>query len=186
MNITTDGLVAGPEGQLDWISPEMDELQLKQLNELTNSMDTIIMGRRMAEGFTTYWENVVDNQPDSPEYHHAKIFVDTPKIVFSHTVKSVKGKNTRVENGDLVEVVTKLKSLPGKDIIVYGGANFVSNLLKNNLIDDLYLIVNPVAIGAGLKIFQDKISLKLIDSISVPSGLLLNHYQQITDPEKES
>ena len=178
MNITADGFVAGPKGQLDWISTSMETPQLKLLTELTEGMDTIIMGRGMVEEFTTYWENVVDNQPDSPEYPFAKIFVDTPKIVFSGSAASVKGRNTHVENGGLVEAVAKLKSQPGKDMIVYGGANFVSNLLKEKLIDDLHLFVNPVAIGEGLSIFKDRVNLQLIHSIPFANGVIGNHYQQ--------
>jgi len=109
MNMTIDGFVAGPEGQLDWMTGPPDEKQLNLLSELTDSMDTILMGRKMSAGFTQYWEGVVDNNPDSPEYPYAKIFVDTPKIVFSKTVNTIAGRNVTVENGDLVDVVKKLK-----------------------------------------------------------------------------
>lgn len=84
----------------------------------------------MTEGFAGYWEHVVDNQPDSPEYQYAKIFVDTPKIVFSKTVAALKGRNVTVQNGDLVQSVKALKNQSGKNIIVYGGAHFVSELIK--------------------------------------------------------
>ncbi len=161
------------------MSPEMDILQLHLLKELTESMDTILLGRKMTEGFITYWENVVDNQPDSPEYPYAKIFVDTPKIVFSKTIKTVKGKNVIVENGDLVESVNNLKSQQGKDIIVYGGANFVSELIKNNLIDELNLFINPTAIGNGLKIFTDKSKFKLTNSTSYNNGVVVIQYKQL-------
>jgi len=179
MQMSVDGFVAGPEGQLDWMSSEMDILQLQLLKELTESMDTILLGRKMTEGFITYWENVVDNQPDSPEYPYAKIFVDTPKIVFSKTIKTVNGKNVTVENGGLIEAVSKLKNQEGKDIIVYGGANFVSELIKNNLIDELNLFINPTAIGSGLKIFKDRSKLKLINSTSYANGIVVNQYRQL-------
>ncbi len=180
MQMTVDGFVAGPEGQLDWGSPEMDPKQLQFLKELTESMDTILMGRKMTDGFITYWENVVNNQPDSPEYAYAKIFVNTPKIVFSKTVKTVNGKNIVVENSDLVESLNKLKNKKGKDMIVYGGANFVSELIKNNLIDELYLFINPTAIGNGLKIFNDRVKFKLINSTAYSNGIVANQYKQLT------
>ncbi|HET6225078.1 MAG TPA: dihydrofolate reductase family protein [Bacteroidia bacterium] len=179
MQMTIDGFVAGPEGQLDWMSPEMDILQLQLLKELTESMDTILLGRKMTEGFITYWENIVNNQPDSPEYTYAEIFVDTPKIVFSKTIKTVNGKNAIVENEDLVESVNKLKRQEGKDIIVYGGANFVSELIKNNLINELNLFINPTAIGKGLKIFTDRFNFKLLNSTSYPNGIVVNQYKQL-------
>src|SRR5438270_4353588 len=113
MQMTLDGFVAGPHGELDWMGAEMDTKQLHILQELTEGMDTILLGRKMTEGFTTYWENVVDNQPASPEYPYAKIFVDTPKIVFSKTTNSLRGRNVTVENGDLVEAVNRLKKETG-------------------------------------------------------------------------
>ena len=76
INISIDGFISGPGGELDWISQEMDRLQLERLQALTDGMDTIIMGRGMAGEFTSYWESVVDNQPESPEYSYAKIFVE--------------------------------------------------------------------------------------------------------------
>ena len=178
MNITIDGFVAGLKGEVDWMASPTDELQLKLLNELTESMDTMIMGRGMVNEFTTYWENIVNNEPNSPEYPYEKIFVDTPKIIFSRTVTSVKGKNTTVENDDLVQAINKLKRQSGKDIIVYGGANFVSNLLRNNLVDELYLFVNPLAIGEGLRIFHDRVNLSFINSTSYANGIIANQYQQ--------
>jgi dihydrofolate reductase len=167
--MSIDGYVAGPEGELDWMSPETDPLQLSVLKELTDDMDTIIMGRKMAEGFTSYWENVVNTQPDSPEYPYAKIFVETPKIVFSKTVKNVAGKNVTVENSDLVKSISKL----------YGGANFVSELIKENLIDELNLFVNPTAIGDGMKIFDGRFNFELVRSVSFSNGVVMNTYKQL-------
>jgi dihydrofolate reductase len=178
MQMTVDGFVAGPEGQLDWMCTEMNPLQLELLKELTESMDTILMGRKMAGGFSSYWENVVNNQPDSPEWPYAKIFVDTPKIVFSKSNTAVAGKNVTVESGDLVETVNELKSQVGKDMIVYGGAGFVSELIKNNLIDELNLFVNPVTIGVGLSIFTGRFRFKLLQSVSFANGIVFNRYVQ--------
>jgi dihydrofolate reductase len=180
MQMTLDGFVAGPEGQLDWMSQEMDQDQLNSLSLLTESIDTIVMGRKMAPGFASYWENVVNTQPESPEFPYAKIFVDTPKIVFSKTVKTVPGKNVIVENGDLVQSINKLKKQQGKDIIVYGGAHFVSELIKYNLIDELYLFINPVAIGKGLKIFHGQFKFKVLKSIPCSNGVVINQYKPVT------
>ncbi|MEO6914453.1 MAG: dihydrofolate reductase family protein [Chitinophagaceae bacterium] len=179
MNMTLDGFVGGPEGQLDWMTGEMEEKQLNALFELTDSMDTIIMGRKMTAGFTQYWEEMVNNQPDNPEFPYAKMFVDTPKIVFSKTQKHIDGKNVTVENGDLLNSVNKLKHQEGKDIIVYGGANFVSQLIKNGLIDELYLFINPVVIGNGLSIFKERFNFELISSEAFESGVMMNKYKQL-------
>ena len=127
MQISLDGFVAGPQGQLDWMTQSADEKQLNHLQKHTDGMDTILMGRKMADGLTTYWESVVDHNPNSPEYPYAKIFVDTPKIVFSKSIKSINGRNTTIEAGDLVKAVASLKKQTGKGIIVYGGANSFQN-----------------------------------------------------------
>ena len=176
MQMSADGFVGGPDGQLDWMTGDMDPEQLKPLMELTNSMDTIVMGRKMADGFTTYWEDVADNQPHNPEHPYAQIFVDTPKIIFSKTVNAAKGRNVTVENGDLVSVINALKQKEGKDIIVYGGAGFVSSLIDHKLIDELFLFVNPVSLGAGLRIFKGRTGLKLNRSAAFKNGVVLNEY----------
>jgi dihydrofolate reductase len=177
MNISIDGFISDQNGQLDWISQEMDSRQLEKLQALTDGMDTIIMGRKMAADFIEYWENVVDNQPDSPEYSYAKIFVDTPKVVFSKTMKNIVGRNLHVENGDLVYAVDKLKQQDGKDIIVYGGGTFVSALIDHQLIDELHLFVNPTALGSGLPIFQSHQAFTLVNSISCSNGIVINQYE---------
>ena len=175
MQITVDGFVAGPEGQLDWMTFDMDDKLLAFINHLTDTSDTILLGRKMTEGFVTYWERITAT-PDSPEYEFALKMVRTPKVVFSRTVKSVDGQNVRVENGPLVDAVTRLKNQPGKDIVVYGGATFVSALIQNRLIDELNFFVNPVAIGNGLRVFADRTPLSLVRSVSYASGIVVNTY----------
>lgn len=80
----------------------------------------------------------------------------------------------QVENGDLVTVVNTLKNQSGKDIIVYGGASFVSSLIDNNLIYDLHLFINPIAIGEGLSIFKNRRPLQLAGLVSYKNGIVIN------------
>lgn len=172
VQITVDGFVAGPNGELDWMTFSTDERIADRVNELTDSSDTILLGRKMTDGFIDYWTSVLEN-PESEEYTFAQKMIDIPKVVFSKTVTESKWVNTTVANGDLTEEVEKLKNSDGKDILVYGGANFVGNLIKNNLIDEYHLIVNPVAIGNGMSIFGEsikKLNLQLINSESFASG----------------
>lgn len=173
MQITVDGFVAGPQGQLDWMTWEMDEKLIAFISHLTDTSDTILMGRKMTEGFVNYWEGI---KPESPEFSFAKKMVDLPKIVFSRTVKSLPGRNVRVETRDLGESVNQLKKQPGKDLIVYGGATLVSSLIKSQLIDELNLFVNPIAISNGLRIFEDRVPLKLTSSTAYKSGIVVNTY----------
>lgn len=181
VQITVDGFVAGRGGELDWMAFEWDERSTTRVNELTDSSDTILMGRKMTDGFIDYWTSVLE-KPESEEYAFARKMIDIPKVVFSKTVTESKWINTTVANGDLVEEVEKLKNSSGKDIIVYGGATFVSSLIKNNLIDEFHLFVNPVALGKGMSIFGDldeKLKLKLITSESFASGEVELWYERL-------
>ena len=178
IQITIDGFVAGPNGELDWmwIPGERDETAFRKIIELADSCNTILLGRKMTPVFIAHWENVVDNLPDSPEQPLAQLMVNLRKIAFSHTETAIKGRNLEVENGDLAEAVLALKKQPGKDIMVYGGAGFVSSLISQNLIDEYYIITNPVAIGSGLSIFKERKILKLESSTPYKNGKVLNKY----------
>jgi len=176
MQITVDGFVAGPEGQLDWMTWDMDEGLISFINHLTDTSDTILLGRNMTDGFIKYWEHVI-TQPNSPEYSFGQKMVNIPKVVFSNTVARVDGQNVRVENGPIVEAVKLLKSHTGKDMIVYGGATFVSSLIENGLIDELNFFVNPVAIGEGMRVFGSRRPLKLTASTDYACGIVVNTYE---------
>ncbi len=173
--VTVDGYVAGPEGQLDWMTFDMDAGLLAFINHLTDTSDTILLGRKMTDGFIKYWEQVVTPK-DTPEHAFAEKMVGLPKVVFSKTRERVEGRNVRVENGDLADAVKQLKSRPGKDIIVYGGATFVSSMIEHGLIDEMNLFVNPVAIGSGMRVFKVKMPLKLAASTAYACGIVVNSY----------
>ena len=82
VQITADGFVAGPEGQLDWMTWEMDEKLKALISELADTSDILLLGRKMTGGFIRYWEHT-STQPESPDYLFARKMVDIPKIVFS-------------------------------------------------------------------------------------------------------
>src|SRR5215469_3808945 len=176
MQITVDGFVAGPEGQLDWMTWDMDEKILAFINHLTDTSDTILLGRKMAGGFLQYWEAIV-KKPEGPEYEFARKMVDIPKIVFTKTLDSIDGQNVRIEKGDLSRAVDQLKKVPGKDIVVYGGATLVSSLVENSLIDELNFFVNPVGIGNGMRVFKSRKPMALTNSVAYPCGIVVNTYK---------
>ncbi|MEJ7642320.1 MAG: dihydrofolate reductase family protein [Candidatus Nitrosocosmicus sp.] len=123
---------------------------------------------------------MVSNKPDDPEYAFAKKMIETPKVVFTKSLNKSEWINTEIATGDLKDEITKLKSQDGGDIIVYGGASFDSSLIKEKLIDEFYLFVNPVAIGNGKTIFKDLSEIQkltLIESIAFDSGIVLLHYE---------
>lgn len=177
VQMSLDGFVAGPNGELDWIwIGKRDEAILQRVIELADICDTILLGRKMTKEFIDHWENVVDNQPESSEQPLAQRMVNMRKIVYSRTQTAIKGRNLEVENGDLAAAVHALKKQPGKDIMVYGGATFVSSLISQNLVDEYYIFRRPVAIGSGLSIFKEQKLLDLESSISYKNGTLLNKY----------
>ena len=174
MQITVDGFVADPEGKADWMSADTDPRAMQIVHELIDTSDTLLMGRKMAPGFMKYWESI---SSDALEYAFAQKMVNVAKVVFSRSVKSIDGRNVRVENGPLVESVNRLKSAPGKDLLVYGGASFVSSLIENGLVDEFHLVVNPVAIGSGMRIFNSRVPLELVASTAFANGEILNTYE---------
>jgi len=174
MQLSVDGFVADPNGELDWMQWNWSEDIKNYVGELTDSVDTILLGRKMTDGFISHWSNVLKDKSD-PEYVSAKKFIDTPKIVFTKTLKSCDWINTTLATGDIVEEVNKLKNQQGKDIIVYGGASLVSSLIQNNLIDDYHLFINPAAIGKGMEIFKnldEKLNLKLVNTKTFSNGVV--------------
>jgi dihydrofolate reductase len=179
VQISIDGFIGGPNGESDWITWNMDKKLIDHVTDITNSVDTILMGRKMVNDFIPYWIDYVKNKPDSEEYPFAKQMVDYPKIVFTKTLKESNWKNTTLATGDIVEEVNKLKKLKGRDMIVYGGADFVSSLIKNNLIDEYHLFVNPTAIGKGLPIFskaENYVKLRFVNSTAYDCGIIENVY----------
>lgn len=180
VQISIDGFVGGPNGELDWMTWDWDEKLKDFVTELTDPIDTVLLGKNMTDGFVKHWEKVA-SEPDNPTYYAGVKFTEVPKVVFSKTLKESSWKNTTLANGDLTEEVNKLKSVNGNYMMVYGGASFVSSLIDAELIDDYYLFVNPVLIGKGLRIFSEtpiKVNLKLIDSKKYDCGITVLHYQK--------
>lgn len=178
VQMSIDGYVGGLNGELDGMTWNWDDGIKKYVNELTESIDTILMGRKMTDGFVTHWTNVLTN-PGDESYSFAKKMVDTPKVVFTKTLNESKWANTVLAKGDITDEVNELKSRGGKDIIVYGGAGFVSSLINAGLIDEYNLFVNPAVLGKGLTIFRSENGfsrMALTKSISFDCGIVLLQY----------
>jgi dihydrofolate reductase len=177
--MSIDGCIAGPNNEMDWIDFTWNDKLREYEDRLHEPVDTILLGRKMTNEFISYWSNVM-NKPEDAEYSFAKKMMETPKIVFTKTLNKSEWPNTKIATGDLKDEITKLKSQDGGDIIVYGGASFDSSLIKENLIDEFYLFINPVAIGNGKTIFKDLKEIRkfnLIESIAFDSGTVLLHYE---------
>ena len=178
VQITVDGFVGGPGGELDWMTWNWDDKLKDHVTELNEPVDCVLLGRKMTDGFISHWAKVAED-PTAEDYWAGRKFTDTPKVVFTKTLETSEWPNTVLAKGDLVEEVNSLKNQEGKDIIVYGGAEFVSSLIKHNLIDEYHLFVNPVAIGKGLTIFGEiggKFQLKQIAATPYECGVTVHQY----------
>jgi dihydrofolate reductase len=179
VQMSIDGCIAGPNNEMDWMAWNGDEKLKEYENMVHEPVDTILLGRNMTGEFISYWSDVA-SKPDDPEYAFAKKMIETPKVVFTKTLTTSDWLNTDIATGDLKDEINRLKSQNGGDIIVYGGASFDSSLIKEKLIDEFYLFVNPVAIGNGKTIFKDLSEIQkltLIESITFDSGIVLLHYE---------
>ena len=179
MQLTLDGFVGGPDGEMDWMIFDWDDVIKNYVIDLIDSSDTILMGRKMSDEFVSFWTSVLED-PTNPEHAFAKKMIDTPKVVFTKTLQASPWPNTVLAKDDIVEEVNRLKNQVGKDIIVYGGAGFVSSLIMEDLIDEYNFFINPTAIGRGMTIFgklgDKNSSLKLYRSQSYNCGIVVNTY----------
>jgi dihydrofolate reductase len=176
---TVDGYVAGPNGEMGFMVWNWDDELKNYVNEITEPVDCIILGRKLAEGFIPHWAKIAAN-PNDPEFAAGKKFTDTQKVVFTKTFEKSEWDNTVLAKGDLVDEITRLKKQKGKDIIAYGGATFVSALVRQGLVDDYHLFINPTAIGNGMTIFKEldsKRDLTLVKAASFDCGIVVLHYQ---------
>ena len=179
VQLTVDGYNTAKDGQLDWMTWKWDEKLTEYMAKLTASIDTVLLGRKMTDGFITNWAKAASN-PESPEHEYGKIFTDLPKVVFTKTLESSSWPNAILAKGNLTEEVNKLKSAKGKDIIVYGGSTFVASLISEGLIDEYHFFINPVMLGEGMTIFkglQIRQYLKLIKSTGFECGIAVLQYE---------
>ena len=184
MQMSIDGFVStGPNDEQHWVTWAWEEIRPHVLG-LFDTADTILIGRKLAVDYIPYWQEV-NTRPDDPMYEVAQRIVAAKKIVFTKTLDKADPVtngwgNTELAKGELTEEVKKLKEQSGKDLIVYGGNSFVSALIKENLVDDFHLFVNPVALGHGEPIFnqlENFKQLKLKKSIVYDCGIVMLNYE---------
>jgi len=178
MGVSLDGFIAGPDGEIDWSAPD-EELHLFH-NQQTRELGAQLCGRRLYE-VMAYWETVDENS-SLPEHERefARIWKETPKIVFSKTLEEVEGDARLVRDG-IAEEVTRLKEQPGKDLAV-GGAELASTCAKLGLIDEYRLFVSPVVLGGGKPFFpalDERIDLELVETQTFGSRVVYLRYRRV-------
>jgi dihydrofolate reductase len=176
-HMTIDGFAARPNGEMDWsFISGPDEAGFQKITDLAATCDTLLIGSKMTKAFVGHWVSMAGNPTSNPQKTFGQLIVDMRKIVFSRTATAIDVENVEVENRDLASIVQALKNEPGKDMIAYGGGEFVSSLISLGLVDEYYILVSPVAIGTGLTIFKEQKVLKLENSIAFKNGKVLNKY----------
>ena len=179
MQISVDGFVAtGFNDEQKWVTQAWDEIK-QQVLELSDTADTEIIGRQLAVDYIPYWLDTF-TKPYDPMYEVAKGFVAKTKIVFIKTLDKSEWENSFLAKGNLTDEVKVLKGQSGKNIIVYGGSSFVSALIKEQLIDEYHLFINPVVLGKGWRIFdhlENWQQLQLKKSMVYDCGIVLHCYE---------
>jgi dihydrofolate reductase len=180
MQISLDGFNStGPNDEQKWVTWAWDEIRQDVL-DLAGSCDTELIGKNLAMDYIPFWADTL-TRPESMMHEVAKIKAGQKKIVFTKTLEKSLWQDAELARGDLKDEVMKLKSQDGKDMIVYGGSALVADLVKEKLIDEFYLFVNPIALGQGVSVFgriEDWQRLKLIKSRTFDCGIILLQYER--------
>jgi dihydrofolate reductase len=169
--VSLDGVVESPE---KWSFPFWDDAIGKfKLNE-TLASDALLLGRVTYEGFAAAWPGRKD-----PE-GFADRFNSMPKYVASRTLKKLAWNNSHLIKGDLAAEVSKLKQKPGQDIVIHGSPTLIRSLLPHDLIDEFRLLVYPLVLGRGRRLFDEasQANLKLAESEAFSKGVVKLVYRR--------
>jgi dihydrofolate reductase len=164
--LSLDGVMEAPQ---EWHSPYVDDEMGATIGEAMASTGAFLLGRRTYEEWAAFWPA---QRPD--ENPMAGLINDLPKFVVSTTLDAVTWKNSTLLGGDLADVAA-LKQEPGKDIAVSGSATLVRSLLREGLLDELRLLIHPVVLGHGARLFENgngRAPLELVASKTYRTGVL--------------
>jgi dihydrofolate reductase len=178
MLVSLDGFFEGPQHEIDWHT--VDDEYNRYAWDICSHSDTLLFGRITYELMAAYWPSAQALKEDPIT---AGWMNRLDKVVFSHTLTSVDWQNTRLVTTDPVAEVARLKALPGKDITIFGSSDLSLSLIDANLIDEYILMINPVILGKGKRLFvglDHRLELKLVGSKVFSSGLVGLFYQPVT------
>jgi dihydrofolate reductase len=187
--LTLDGVMQGPghpdedrSGGFEYGGWQtfMDEEQMRQVGEAIAATDAYLLGRKTYEIFAAYWPH----QPDSDPF--ARTLNGLPKHVVSTTLgEPLAWQNSMLISDDVPGAVARLKEQPGKNISVLGSGRLVQTLLLHDLVDELVLMIDPIVLGTGKRLFREGLSpigLELVDSKVASNGVLTLSYRPAGDP----
>lgn len=167
MDCSIDGFVGGANGELDWLFPGFDEEHAAWLVGRLWQAGAHLMGRVTYQGMAGHW-------PTSAEPYAAPMN-QIPKIVFSRSLKETTWSETRIVTGDVTSEITAMKQEPGKNLLAHGGVRFAQALIATGLVDEYWLIMHPVALGNGLRLFPElaaPVRFKLVSEAAFKTGVL--------------
>lgn len=185
MNITLDGFMAGPNGELDWHFPYWNGEMITYSCEQLSMMDTILLGRITYQGMADYWSTCdagyAGNRLDRA---FAGMMNDYTKIVFSKSLRAVEWNNTRLVKKNIVKEIKQLKRQPGMDLIIYGSGSIASMLMQFGLVDECVLWVHPVVLRDGKSFFTSMpgtVKLSLVNTKKFSSGVVILYYKMMNE-----
>jgi dihydrofolate reductase len=189
--LSVDGVYQGPGGPDEdrsggferggWLVPHFDEATGEFMNSIFQNVDAFLLGRRTYEIFAASWPRATD--PNDPV---ATKLNTLPKYVASTTLTDPEWANSRVIKGDVADFVRDLKEREDGELQVHGSGQLVRFLLEHDLVDRLNLLVFPVIVGAGRRLFSDSgmaTGLALDESRTTPSGVTISVYRPTGRPE---
>lgn len=178
--ITLDGVIEGPgfdehrTGRNAWaLRVQNDEDQVFNKGQAL-SADAFLLGRRTWQIWAAFWPTASGGDDELTQRMNT-----IPKYVASNTLERADWTNTTILSGDIAAQVAKLKAQPGGDLLVYGSADLVDELQRHDLVDEYRLLVYPVILGSGKRLFRDRIDthhLRLTDTRAFSSGVVLLTY----------
>ena len=179
MSVSLDGFVETSSRSLDWVL--IDEELHSFFNAEAQEMSAFVYGRRLYELMAAYWPTAEDDPSATPAMiEFARIWRDTPKIVFSRTLERV-AWNSRLVRDGAAEEVARLKAQPGFDMDV-GGPSTAATLMRLGLIDEIHLFVHPVILGAGTPFFpalDHRLGMELLETRTFASGVVYLRYEAV-------
>jgi dihydrofolate reductase len=173
--ITLNGFLSDPAGDISWHMHGAEENQFAA--ESLKAGNTLLFGRKTYEMMEGYWPTpmAIQNDPLVAEGMN-----NANKIVVSRTLKNASWKNTIIMSENVVELIKRFKELPGNDITLLGSGSILTLLSENGLIDEYQVMIDPVAIGAGISLFngiRNPLNLKLDNVKAFKSGVVLLSYK---------
>jgi dihydrofolate reductase len=180
MFTTLDGFIAGPNGEFDDFDPSDEEIKFG--NEFFSSVDGILFGRVIYEGFISYWDalDLTDNSISKGDIEFARLFRKMTRVVFSRTLNKVGDQEILIKDSVASEI-SKLKQQPGRDLVLVCGPELLSTFVQFGLIDEYRILVLPRVLGRGKALFgdiQEKLKLRLLSTKVFDSGTVMHHYRQ--------